>query len=111
MPAVVAHAQLLSSQVAVAVVWTPAVVLTVGDVTGFALPVLVTLTVYPAGDGAARRALAMSRAVVGTGVNAAQEGERDQTKDTTGHRLIIDVRSDICPPGDAAARIRTSRRC
>ena len=68
LPAVIAHAELLAGQVAVAVVGAAAVVAAVRDVAGLALPVLVALAVHAAGDGVARCALAVARAVVRTRV-------------------------------------------
>lgn len=74
MPAFVADAQLLTGEVAVAVVGATAVVPAVGDVTGLALPVLVTFTVHSAGDRVPRGALPMARAVIGTRIDP---GQRD----------------------------------
>ncbi len=74
MPAVVAHAQLLPREVAVAVVGAAAVVPAVRDVARLAFPVLVTLTVNSAGGRVTRRALPMARAVIGTGVDPGQTG-------------------------------------
>lgn len=73
LPAVVAHTQLLSGQVAVAVVGAATVVLAVGDVAGLTLPVLVAFTVNAAGDGAAGRAFAVARTVVWAGIYSAVE--------------------------------------
>lgn len=69
LPAVVADAELLPGEVAVAVVGAATVVPAVRDVAGLALPVLVTLAVHPAGGRVARRALSVSGAVVRTGVD------------------------------------------
>lgn len=71
MPAVVADAQLLPRQVAVAVVGAAAVVPAVRDVAGLALPVVLALAVHPARDRVGRAAPPVARAVVGTGVDAA----------------------------------------
>lgn len=49
LPTVVADAQLLPSEVAVAVVGAPAVVPTVWDVASFPFPVFVAFTVHSAG--------------------------------------------------------------
>lgn len=51
LPAVIAHAQFFPSEVAVAVVWAATIVPAVWDVTGLALPVFITLTVYSARYG------------------------------------------------------------
>lgn len=48
LPAVVADAQLLARQVAVAAVGAAAVVPAIGDVAGLALPVVLALAVHPA---------------------------------------------------------------
>lgn len=72
LPTVIAYTQLLPGEVAVAVVGTSAVVPAVRDVTGFAFPILVTFTVHSAGGRVARRALPMSRAVIGTRVDPGQ---------------------------------------
>lgn len=69
MPAVVADAQLLPGEVAVAVVRAAAVVPAVWDVAGLAFPVLVTFTVHSAGGRVTRRALPVAGAVVGTRVD------------------------------------------
>ena len=74
LPAVVADAQLLPGEVAVAAVGAAAVVAAVRDVAGLALPVLVALAVHMAGDGVPRGALAVARAVVGARVDAGQRG-------------------------------------
>ena len=74
MPAVVAHAQLLAGQVAVAAVGAAAVVAAVRDVARLALPVLVALAVHAAGNGVPCGALAVARAVVGARVDAGQGG-------------------------------------
>ena len=74
LPAVVADAQLLPGEVAVAAVGAAAVVAAVRDVAGLALPVLVALAVHTAGDGVPRGALAVARAVVGARVDAGQRG-------------------------------------
>lgn len=60
LPAVVADTALLPSKVTVALVGAATVVPAVGDVTGLALPVLITLTVHPAGDGVPCAALPMA---------------------------------------------------
>lgn len=85
LPTVVADAQLLPGEVAVAVVGAPAVVSAVRDVTRLAFPVLVTLTVHSAGGGVTRRALSMSRAVIGTGVDPERglKGQQDNLKDVS----------------------------
>lgn len=75
MPAVIADTQLLAGEVAVAVVGAPAVVPAVGDVTRLALPVLVTFTVHSAGDRVPRRALPMTRAVIGARVYPENENK------------------------------------
>lgn len=69
LPAVVANAQLLAGEVAVAAVGAAAVVATVRDVASFPLPVLVALAVHAAGRRVARRALPVARAVAGTRVD------------------------------------------
>ena len=79
LPAVVADAQLLAGEVAVAAVGTATVVAAVGDVAGLALPVLVALAVHAAGDGVARGALAVARAVVGARVDAGQAGKHTRS--------------------------------
>lgn len=82
MPAVVADAELLAGEVAVAVVGAAAVVPAVRDVAGLALPVLVTLAVHAAGGRVARRALSVSGAVVRTGVDPGQKrGQGGVTKE------------------------------
>lgn len=77
LPTVVADAQLLPGQVAVAVVGAPAVVSAVRDVARLAFPVLVTFTVHSTGGRVTRRALSMSRAVIGTGVDP-ERGQKGQ---------------------------------
>lgn len=79
MPAVVADAELLPGEVAVAVVGAAAVVAAVRDVAGLALPVLVALAVHPAGGRVARRALSVPGAVVRTGVDPGQRGGKNKT--------------------------------
>lgn len=69
LPAVVADAELLPGQVAVAAAWTATVVPAVRDVTGFSFPVLLTLAVDPAGRRVGRAASAVAGAVVGAGVH------------------------------------------
>lgn len=80
MPAVVADAELLPGEVAVAVVGAAAVVAAVRDVAGLALPVLVALAVHPAGGRVARRALSVPGAVVRTGVDPGQRGGGKQNR-------------------------------
>lgn len=74
MPAVVADTQLLSGQVAVAVVGAAAVVPAVRDVAGLAFPVLVAFTVHSAGGRVAGGALPVAGAVVGARVDPGQKG-------------------------------------
>lgn len=74
MPAVVADAELLSGQVAVAVTRAATVIPAVRDVAGFSLPVLLALTVHATRDRVRRAASAVARAVVGTRVYP--EGDR-----------------------------------
>lgn len=83
LPTLVANAELLAGQVTVAVVGAAAVVAAVGDVAGLTLPVLVALAVHTAGDGVPRRALAVARAVVRTGVYPAQGFTREKERDRT----------------------------
>ncbi len=73
LPAVIADAQLLPGEVAVAVVGAAAVVPAVRDVAGLAFPVLVTFTVHSAGDGVTRGALPVAGAVIGTRVYPGQK--------------------------------------
>lgn len=75
MPAVVADTQLLSGQVAVAVVGAAAVVPAVRDVAGLAFPVLVAFTVHSAGGRVAGGALPVAGAVVGARVDPGQKGQ------------------------------------
>lgn len=75
MPAVVADAELLSSQVTVAVIRAATVIPAVRDVAGFSFPVLLTFTVHATRDGVRCAASAAARAVVGTRVYPA--GGRD----------------------------------
>jgi len=84
LPAVVADAQLLAGEVAVAAVGAAAVVVAVGDVARLALPVLVALAVHVAGDGVARGALAVAGAVAGARVDA---GRTDAETDNM-HLLV-----------------------
>lgn len=71
MPAVVTDTAFLPSEVTVAMVGAATVVPAVGDVTGLALPVLLTLAVHPAGDGVSRAALPMTGAIIGARVDPA----------------------------------------
>lgn len=80
LPAVVADAELLPCEVAVAVIGAATVVPAVRDVAGLALPVLVALTVHSAGRRVARRALSMSRAVVRTRVDPGQRKREKQSR-------------------------------
>lgn len=73
MPAVVADAELLSGQVAVAVVRAATVIPAVRDVAGVSFPVLLALTVHTARDGVRRAASAVARTVVGTRVYPEEE--------------------------------------
>lgn len=70
LPAVIADTQLFPCEVTVPVVGAAAVGLTVGDVAGLALPVLIALTVHLAGSGGARCTLPVARAIVGTRVDS-----------------------------------------
>lgn len=69
MPAVVADAQLLPRQVAVAATRAATVVAAVRDVAGLSLPVLLALAVDAARRRVGRAAPAVARAVVGAGVH------------------------------------------
>lgn len=69
LPAVVADAQLLPGEVAVAVVGAAAVVPAVRDVAGLAFPVLVAFAVHSAGDGVPGGALPVTGAIIGTRVD------------------------------------------
>lgn len=73
LPAVVADAQLLPCEVAVAMVGASAVVPAVGDVTGLTFPVLVTFTVHSASSRVPWSALPMARAVIRTRVDPGQK--------------------------------------
>ncbi len=68
LPAVVADTELLSGQVAVAVIRAATVVPAVWDVAGVSLPVLVTLTIHTTRDRVRCAASAVARTVVGTRV-------------------------------------------
>lgn len=76
LPAVVADAELLSRQVAVAVIGAATVGSAVGDVAGWSFPVLVALAVDAAQHQVGRAAPAMTRTVVGTRVYP--EGEMEE---------------------------------
>lgn len=78
LPTLITDAELLPSEVAVAVVGAATVVPAVRDVAGLALPVLVALAVHPAGSRVARRALSVSGAVVRTRVDAGQRKKKQK---------------------------------
>lgn len=78
MPAVVADAELLSGQVAVAVIRAATVASAVRDVAGVSLPVVLALAVRRAGGRArGRAASAVARTVVGTRVDPEGRYNRD----------------------------------
>ena len=68
MPAVVADAELLSGQVAVAVIRAATVIPAVRDAAGVSFPVVLTLAVHSTRDGVGRAASAVAGTVVGTRV-------------------------------------------
>lgn len=80
LPAVVADAQLLARQVAVAAVGAAAVVPAVGDVAGLALPVVLALAVHPARHRVSRTAPAVAGAVVGTRVYSEMRAKKKKKK-------------------------------
>lgn len=70
LPAIVADAQLFSGEVTVPVIGAAAVGFTVGDVTGFALPVFITFTVHLTWNGDTSCTLPVTRAIVRTGIDS-----------------------------------------
>lgn len=99
LPAVVADAQLLARQVAVAAVGAAAVVPAVGDVAGLALPVVLALAVHPARHRVGRAAPAMARAVVGTGVYSETRAKKRIVRERLqklGHQRLRVYCSDCC---------------
>lgn len=70
LPTIIADTQFLPCEVTVAVVRTAAIGFTVGNITGLALPVFVTFTVYLTGNGDTRCTFPMARAIVRTRVDS-----------------------------------------
>lgn len=79
LPAVIADTQLLSRQVAVAMVRTATVGFTVRDITSFPFPVLITLTVHLTRHRDTGCTLSMARAVVGTRIDSGKCNSHAQT--------------------------------
>lgn len=91
MPAVVADAELLAGQVAVAVVGAATVASAVRDVAGFALPVLVALAEHAANRRRVGRAApAVARTVVGTRVYPA--GRTHEIRQGSSERVFSFIR-------------------
>lgn len=69
LPAVIADAELLTSQITIAMIWAATVILAVWNIAGFSFPVIVTLTVNPTRGQICRTTPSMAWAIVGTRVD------------------------------------------
>lgn len=69
LPAVIADAELLTSQITIAMIWAATVILAVWNVAGFSFPVIITLTVNPTRGWICRTAPSVAWAIVGTRVD------------------------------------------
>ena len=70
MPTVIADTRFFPGEVAVTVIWTAAIGFTVRNITRFALPVFITLTVHLAWNRDAGCTLPMARAIVRTRIDS-----------------------------------------
>lgn len=77
LPAIVAHAEFLSGEVAVAMIGAATVVPAVRDVTGLALPEVLAVTIYTTCYRVPRGTLPVARAVIWTRVDSV-DGEMNK---------------------------------